>query len=494
MNRRSSPGLGQWLVVTFMIVGVVFLLYKLYQYGQERQFFPVGLEIGGVDVGGRTREEAEQILSDLFLSAPVIIYHLQEPVEISPSQAEFALDFEAMMSQADYQRDQQDFWAGFWGYLWGRPVDVDSVELVATHNPQALMDTLEVITDQMDTPSLPPQPVPGTMSFQYGETGIETNLEASVDDVTGALYRARDRKAFLVVDTKQSQKPDVRLLQRLVVNHVQDFEEGNGGVAAVFIMDLTTGQEVSYNQSLPMSGMSVLKIPILLEAFRALDQIRPIDEILMTEVATETGNGAANELLAMIGGDDDAFAGADAVTALLQRLGLVNSFIVAPYDEEPRRNKTTLETPANTTLNTRIAPTEMMQTTAEDMGALLEMIYSCAQWNGGALRAAFPQEITQSECQQLLDILAANKIGTLVEEGVPLDVSVVHKHGWTSDTYGDSGIVFSPGGDYIVVEFLHKPGWLQWEISSPLMADISRAAYNYFNFDDPYLGGVTQVN
>jgi hypothetical protein len=30
---------------------------------------------------------------------------------------------------------------------------------------------------------------------------------------------------------------------------------------------------------------------------------------------------------------------------------------------------------------------------------------------------------------------------------------------------------------------------LEWEISSPLLADISRATYNYFNFDNPYLGG-----
>lgn len=493
INRRSSPGLGQWLIVTFTIVGVVFLLYKLYQYGQERQFYPTGLEIGGVDVSGRTREEAEQILADIYLNSPVIIYHLDEPIEISPTQAEFLLDFEAMMSQADYQRVQQDFWAGFWGYLWGRPVDVDPVELVAIHNPEALTDTLGVITDQLDSPALPPQPVPGTMSFQYGDTGIETNLEASLDDVTAALYRARDRKAFLVVNTEQSERPDIGLLQRLITNHVQEFESQSGGVASVFIIDLTTGEEIGYNHTLPMSGMSVLKIPILLETLRSVNSITPVTETLMSEMVTETGNEAANELLSLIG-DDDGFVGADAVTELLTRLGLVNSFMVTPYDETPRRNKETLETPANSVLSSRLAPTAEMQTTAEDIGALLEMLYTCAMADGGALRAAFSADLTQADCQEILTMLADNKIGTLVEEGVPSDVTVVHKHGWTGDTYGDAGIVFSPGGDYIIVEFLHKPGWLQWEISSPLMADISRAAYNYFNFDDPYLGGVTRVN
>ena len=80
-------------------------------------------------------------------------------------------------------------------------------------------------------------------------------------------------------------------------------------------------------------------------------------------------------------------------------------------------------------------------------------------------------------------------IGSLIEEGVPPDTPVAHKHGWISDTHADAGIVMSPGGDYVLVTYLYKPEWLEWEISSPLLADISRATYNYFNFDDPYLGG-----
>jgi hypothetical protein len=36
---------------------------------------------------------------------------------------------------------------------------------------------------------------------------------------------------------------------------------------------------------------------------------------------------------------------------------------------------------------------------------------------------------------------------------------------------------------------MFKPEWLEWEISSPLLAGISRATYNYFNFDNPYLAG-----
>ncbi len=135
-----------------------------------------------------------------------------------------------------------------------------------------------------------------------------------------------------------------------------------------------------------------------------------------------------------------------------------------------------------------------MQTTAEDIGTLLAMVYHCATSDGGALRAAYSDQLTQAECQQLLDFMKLNHIGSLIEEGVPEDTPIAHKHGWISDTHGDAGIVFSDGGDYVIVTYMYKPGWLEWEISSPLLADISRATYNYFNFDNPFINGRTSSN
>jgi beta-lactamase class A len=123
------------------------------------------------------------------------------------------------------------------------------------------------------------------------------------------------------------------------------------------------------------------------------------------------------------------------------------------------------------------------------MGTLLAMVYYCARDGGGALIAAYGDQITQEECQELLSFMKLNHIGSLIEEGVPPDTQVAHKHGWIGDTHGDAGIVFSPAGDYVLVQYMFKTDWLEWEISSPLLADISRATYNYFNFDAPYLSG-----
>lgn len=487
VTRRSSPGLGQWLVVTFMIVGVVFLLYQLYLYGSARRFFPAGLEVAGIDIGGYTREEAEQILTDRFRNAPIVIYHREQAVEISPAQAEFELDLNSMMVQAEYQRDAQDFWAGFWGFLWNRPVEVDAVPLIATHNRDALISTLEIIRDQLDSPALPPQPVPSTMSFQYGGAGIQTDIAASLADVEAALYRARDRVAYLVVQAVTSPRPNISLLERLVVNHMREFEDTQGGVASVFIMDLTTGEEIAYNSSVPMSGMSVLKLPVLVQVFNTLTgTLSAEQQAILSAAMTETGNESANQMLRIVAGTDDATLGADLVSDAMRKLGLVNTYLTCPFDDTSRRCRL-LDTPANTVAYPRIDPDDARQTTAEDIGTLLAMLYYCDRDGGGALPAAYGGQMTPAKCSQIIDLLALNRIGSLLEEGVPPDTTIAHRHGWQGDTYADAGIVYTAGGDYVIVQFVHKPGYLDWGLSSPLIADISRATYNFFNFDDPYV-------
>ncbi len=484
MNRQSSPGISQWLVVAIMVAGVVALLFKLYQYGSVRSMLPSGLTIGGVPVGGLTREEAAERLTDRYIRSPIIIFHQDEAIEVMPQEAEFALDLETMLSQADYQREQQDFWSGFWGFLLGRPVEVDHVELRATHSPDALREVIETVATAFDEPSLPPQPVPTTLTFQYGDPGLETDVEASLPDVQAALYRDRAREARLVLRQTEPPRPNINLLARLIVNHLQEFD----GVASIFIMDLNSGEEVAINADVAMSGMSTLKVPIVLEALRTMELPPSVEQskLISETLVVQSGNFSANMLLDVIAGEDNAYLGADLVTEAMRNLGLDSTFIAVPYEEVPRPGRATYQTPANTREALATEPDPALQTTAEEMGTLMAMIYQCAN-GGGALIAAFDGQLTAEDCQLLVDYMSLNHIGSLIEEGVPATVRVAHKHGWISDTHGDAGIVFTPGGDYVLVTYMFKPEWLEWEISSPLLADISRATYNYFNFDNPYL-------
>ena len=489
MNKRSSPGAGQWLTVGIIVATTIFLLLKLFQYANLRGNYPAGLMVAGIDVGGLSEEQARELLTNRYIEAPVVIYHGEERFELSPSQAKFQLDLDGMLSRAEFERTQQDFWAGFWGFLWGKPVEVEPVPIQATHDRLALMDALEEIKTLMDEPAQPPQVVPATFSFDYGAPGIETDIQASFADIEAALYRPANREARLVIKPSVSKRPEVNLLTRLLVNNLQDFEQLTDGVTSMFVLDLQSGKEIPINADIPMTGMDLMKVPIVLETYRALDRAPTLktQQLISDTLVASVDNTAANELLKIIAGQDDPYLGAAIVTESMQRLGLTNTFMLLPYDAEPRAGMTPLETPANSVENLRTNPDPYIQTTAEDMGTLLSMIYYCAEGMGGTLAAVYGDAITQQECQTLIAFMGQNKIGSLIEEGVPPAVTVAHRNGWISDTHGDAGIVFSPGGDYVIVLILYKPDWLEWELSAPLIANMSRATYNYFNFEEPYL-------
>lgn len=490
MKRGSTPGLSQWLTVTIMVAGAIFLVYKIYEYAGSRSYYPTGLTIAAVPVGGMTREEASEFLTNRYIEAPITLYHNTDRIEVSPAEIEFTLDLVTMLSEADYQQTQQDFWSGFWGFLWGRPVSVEPVELKATHNREALRDVLDRISITTDRPPQPPQPIPATLSFQYGVSGTTINKEASFADIEAALYRPTNREARLVVEAVNPERPNINLLARLLTNHLQSFEQDTGGVASVFIMDLATGEEVSLNARVPLSGMDMLKVPIVLQTYNVLDQPPTLRQrqLISDTLVLRPDNLAANELLSVIAGEEDPFLGSSLVTEAMRRIGLQNTFIIAPYDSQGRPGLRTPQTPANTAERVVTNPDPFMQTTAEDIGILLSMIYYCAKGQGGVLLAAFANTLSPLECQDVLDTMMRNKTGSLIEEGIPPGTPVAHRHGWIRDTHGDAGIVFSPAGDYVIVAYLYQPNWLEWVVSSPLLADISLAAYNFFNFDNPFMG------
>jgi hypothetical protein len=78
----------------------------------------------------------------------------------------------------------------------------------------------------------------------------------------------------------------------------------------------------------------------------------------------------------------------------------------------------------------------------------------------------------------------------LIEAGVPDGTLVAHKHGWISGPDGiiknisDVGIVYTPGGNYVLTIFAYHPVQAVWEPVSDMFADLSEAIYNYFNLPE----------
>jgi beta-lactamase class A len=174
------------------------------------------------------------------------------------------------------------------------------------------------------------------------------------------------------------------------------------------------------------------------------------------------------------------------VTEDIQRLGLQNTFL-AGYFAPGSPLLFQYQTPANTRPDLSADPDPYSQTTPSEIGMLLMDIYQCAQNGGGSLPAAFPGEITQAECQTMIDTLVKDHMGQLIQGGVPDGTRVAHKHGWVTDAFyvihdmSDAAIVFTPGGNYVLVIFLYHPTQLVFEPNDTLFRDLSRAVYNFYN-------------
>jgi beta-lactamase class A len=68
----------------------------------------------------------------------------------------------------------------------------------------------------------------------------------------------------------------------------------------------------------------------------------------------------------------------------------------------------------------------------------------------------------------MLDIMSQDHTESMIEAGLPPGTKFARKHGWIGDTHADAAIVFSPGGDFILVVYLYRPQWLEWgRLQSP---------------------------
>jgi beta-lactamase class A len=274
---------------------------------------------------------------------------------------------------------------------------------------------------------------------------------------------------------------------------------GFEGLAGVYIQDLQTGQEIHFarqngedlplNPDIAFTASSIIKIPIMVSAYRRMgDNPDSETQKLVADMIEKSGNEAADWLMERV--IDQNLAPLQ-VSEDMQALGLENTFLAGKFTiGSPLLQR--FDTPANTRLDINTDPDPYSQTTMSDIGMLLADIYQCAQTGGGTLPAVYPGEITQNKCQKMNTHLINNRLPVLITAGVPEGTQVAHKHGWVStngiiNTIGDAGIVYTLGGNYVVVIFLHNPEQLLWDPASELLAILSQAVYNFYN--PPTLSG-----
>ncbi len=491
MKRGRSINLLPWLSVGFLLIAVALTITQLVTYSRIRMNFAPGTVIAGVPVGGMSQQQAGELLLQAF-NIPVEVRYGDAIIHIKPAVVGFEPDLNAMLTAADQQRVSQPFWQGFWNYLWNRLPAAAEVPLRATLSEDRLRAYLkDEIAARYDRPAAAAMPVPGSVTFQSGNTGTTLDVDRAVVLIGDALRSPTARVVNLSVNRVSATRPTMQNLQ-ILLQQVLD-TEGFDGVAEMYIQDLTTNQEIhfaysqgkNYPPNIAFSAESTIKIPIMMSIFRRINEPAPKEVTDLIELMIERSeNGPPDTLMQNI---LDLNLGPLVVTDDLQTLGLKNTFLTGYlYLGAPRLKD--IQTAANTRTDIYTDPDPYSQTTPAEMGMLMNDIYECAQTGGGTLVALFPGQITQNECRLMITYMTRNRIGVLIEAGVPEGTQVAHKHGWSVDatdglmhTIGDVAIVFSPGGNYIYTVFLWHPSQLVWDPANKLVARLSTAVYNYFN-------------
>ena len=85
---------------------------------------------------------------------------------------------------------------------------------------------------------------------------------------------------------------------------------------------------------------------------------------------------------------------------------------------------------------------------------------------------------TLKQLAKRMDELEQSHRPNIIVEGAG---TIVEARLGVMNTLGDAGIVYTPGGNYVLSIFINHQDQLIWDPASELVATMSEATYNYFN-------------
>jgi beta-lactamase class A len=430
-------------------------------------------------------------------SQPIELFYNDAVIHLDPTAVGFVLDNDSMLAAAEQERTRTSFWEAYWNYLWDRSTDPVNIPIRATYSEDRLRAYLQTeIVTRYDQPPTPAIPVVGTTNFQVGTFGSELDIDRAIPLIEASLFSLNQRSLVLPIKKTAPSHPTFQNLQILLRQTIE--LSGFDGVIGLFVDDLQTGQNFNFildkgnpittPPDVAFTASSTIKIPIMISVFRRIGEnpdaetTKNLEDMIAKSINTASDWLMQNKI--------DRNQGPLLVTEDMQTLGLSNTFL-GGYFYAGAPLLEAFNTPANERTDITTEPDPYSQTTPSEIGQLLQDIYLCANMNGGSLIAAFPGEITQVECQSMINYLIQDRIALLVQAGVPDGTNVAHKHGWVTDMYGiihdmsDAAIVFSPGGDFVFTFYMYHPVQIVFDPANQLVKDLSRVIYNYYNIPTP---------
>jgi beta-lactamase class A len=260
---------------------------------------------------------------------------------------------------------------------------------------------------------------------------------------------------------------------------IEAIARGVDGIIGVYIKDLASGTEVAHNADTPFPMASVVKVPILHELYRQAEAgsvdlakrtlfaaqhlvpgsgilqdldfgLAPTLKDLATLMITVSDNAATDLVIEQIG--------LAQVEAAMQALGMAGTTIPMTirgilynsvgldvanpehtYDLYQQRSK---ENYVDWYCRA-YADTDNNVSTPRDLSLLLEDIERHTT-------------LSAASCDAMIDILKRQKYNTIIPLHLPSEATSAHKTGSLRGIRNDAGLVYHPGGAYIISLFAKR--------------------------------------
>lgn len=486
--EESKPSLGLLFISISLLFFAGVLTFLSWQHYQAiEHVIPDNSTIGDISITGLTPDEAVERVRSIY-GLPVILDYRGSRIQLEMPDN---IDYETLRTELLKQIDEVYAKNSFLQYLMGKYTqDPIHMELPFKELPLTVRKFLEQeIVPRYDI--MPMSVQPEGNGFRAGHPGRALNIDASLEMIDHARYSGIDRTALLAVEDLQQPAANIQNLETLLRSVIDTWQD-RGQITEIYLSDPASGQSFDLarrNQTdlvpeIAFTAASTMKLPIMISSYIRMDN-KPTTLTMRTLrlMITESKNDQTDWMMEnIIGGPLAPFE----VTEDLEKIGLKNSFL-AGYFYLGAPLLDIIHTTANSRTDINLNPDVYNQTTARDMGVLMDALYHCSEDGSGLLTETFPGKITQEECSEMIGLLKDNLLPYLISAGVPDSVPVAHKHGWIEEndgllhTMGNIAAVYSPGGDYILSIYTWHPENLIFDEGNVLFSQISAAIYRYFN-------------
>lgn len=471
-----------------MLLSLILILVNFQKSKLQHCVFPSGSTLANVDVGGLDQQQSIIKMKSVY-ETPIQIQAEDTSFSLTNEQMGVVINYEEMVSALDCGFD--DPFSTFWSYIWNDTKKFPiNTELVYTLNDETLFSTVdEQIVPFVQVESTSSQPISGSTRFEPGKPGINFNSDDLINRIKSEIKQINKNVVQIQLTQTAAPGPSIDQITEQVRAIILD--SGFSDVVEIYAERMSDHQKIQIlnwygNEKEPgvaFTAASTMKIPIMLSTYWRNEL--PLSEMMQDWIdymVVFSENDPADRLMEQI----DPVRGPLLVTSDLQSLGLENSFIAGYfYLGAPLLNF--YETPANQRSDAFIGPDIYNQTTPGDIGHLLSMIHECSTEPSAQLINQSQGKITQEECNLIIETLAANKMGALMEAGLPEGITIAHKHGWSQEkdglvhSFSDAGIVFGPEEDFVLAIFTYSPNQLLFDVANLFIARISQTIYNGFN-------------